>query len=116
MTEVIYDTDALQRHLYERSAILSRAAHALELAAMQLREAPDRSNCMKGSVDIRSAAMVALHGALGALELSGEYELAAFVLSASRELGGSPQPEASADSGAADSIGKTPGGVSTKRR
>lgn len=80
-----YDTDMLRRHLYERSAILNRAAHALELAAVQMREAPDRTNCMKSSVDIRAAAMVALHGALGALELSGAYDLAAFLEGISEE-------------------------------
>ena len=79
MSNVVYDPERLKRELSDRSAILTRAAHALELAAEQLREATDRSNCTKSSVDIRSAAMTAVHGALGALELSGQYDLAAFL-------------------------------------
>jgi hypothetical protein len=62
--------------LFERSAILTRAAHARELAADQLREAPAHGSWSKCSVEIHSAAMTAMHGALGALELSGEYRLA----------------------------------------
>jgi hypothetical protein len=70
-----YDPEQLRRELFERSAI-TRAAHALELAADQLREAPGQSSWAKCSVEIHSAAMTAMHGALGALELSGEYRLA----------------------------------------
>lgn len=79
MARATYDPQSLQRELSDRSAVLSRAAHALELAAEQLREAPSRGSCLRSSVDIRAAAMTAMHGALGALALSGEYELAAYV-------------------------------------
>lgn len=79
MGSTSYDPESLRRELFERSAILTRAAHALELAAEQLREAPRAGSCQRSSVEIRSAAMTAMHGALGALELSGEYELAAYL-------------------------------------
>ncbi|HEY5958130.1 MAG TPA: hypothetical protein VIV60_16315 [Polyangiaceae bacterium] len=80
-----YDPEELRRRLYDRSAVLTRASHALELAADQLREASDLQNFLKSSVDVRSAAMTAMHGALGALELSGEFELAAFIQSVATE-------------------------------
>lgn len=79
MARATYDPESLRRELSDRSAILTRAAHALELAAEQLREAPSQGSCLRSSVDIRAAAMTAMHGALGVLELSGEYELAAFI-------------------------------------
>ena len=85
MARASYDPESLRRELFDRSTILTRAAHALELAAEQLREAPSHGNYRESSVDIRSAAMTAMHGALGALELSGEYEVAAFIESITSE-------------------------------
>lgn len=73
------DAESLRRQLFYRSDVLIRAAHALELAAGQLRQAADHANYLKSSVDIRAAAMIAMHGAFEALELSGEYEFAAWI-------------------------------------
>ena len=83
MARASYDPESLRRELFDRSELLNRAAHALELAAEQLREAPGAGNCQKSSVEIRSAAMTAMHGALGALVVSGEYEMAAYLESIS---------------------------------
>lgn len=79
MRKVIFDREQLRRELFDRSALLIRSAHALELAAEQLREAPRRDSWSAVSVDIHSAAMTAMHGALGALALSGEYQMAALI-------------------------------------
>ncbi|HEY5956527.1 MAG TPA: hypothetical protein VIV60_08245 [Polyangiaceae bacterium] len=87
MARATYDPESVRRELFERSAILIRAAHALELAAEQLREAPGQGSWTKCSVEIHSAAMTAMHGALGALEISGEYRLAAVLEECSAEKG-----------------------------
>ncbi len=79
MANVAYDPESLRRELFDRSAVLTRAAHALELAAGQLREAPCRVSSMECSVHIRSAAMTALQGAFSAFEVSAAYDLAAFL-------------------------------------
>ncbi|HEY5958897.1 MAG TPA: hypothetical protein VIV60_20190 [Polyangiaceae bacterium] len=84
MARATYDPESVRRELFERSAILIRAAHALELAAEQLREAPCQGSWTKCSVEIHSAAMTAMHGAL---EISGEYRLAAFLEECSLEKG-----------------------------
>jgi hypothetical protein len=85
MANAAYDPGRLRRELFDRSAVLTRAAHALELAAGQLREAPCHGSCMACSVHIRSAAMTALQGAFGAFEVSAAYELAAFMESITEE-------------------------------
>jgi hypothetical protein len=68
----------LGRHLYDQSAVFTRAAHALEAAAEQLREAHS-SNYEKAAAEVRSASLVAMHAALSAHQLVGTYELAAWL-------------------------------------
>jgi hypothetical protein len=89
MRRATYDPECLRRELFDRSAVLTRAAYALELAAGQLREAPSYGSCAESSVYIRSAAMTALQGAFGAFQVSAAYELAAFMESITEESGAS---------------------------
>jgi|GEM_PF-5799772 len=79
MARAEYDRDRLRRELFDRSAVLTRAAHALELAAGQLREAPCQDSSLQISVHIRAAAMTAMQGAFGAFDVSAAYEFAAFL-------------------------------------
>lgn len=67
----------LRRHLFEQSAVFTRAAHALVAAADQLREAHSQDFARAAS-EIRSASLVAMHAALSAHQLVGTYELAAW--------------------------------------
>ena len=80
------DEEQLRRRLYDGSAVFTRAAHALELAADQLREAHSR-DFAAAATEAESAAMVAMHAALSVHRLVGAYELAAWMQAAS-ESGG----------------------------
>jgi carbohydrate-selective porin OprB len=64
--------------LFERSAVFTRAAHALEAAADQLRQAHGR-DFAKAAAEAQSASMVAMHAALSAHQLVGAYETAAWL-------------------------------------
>ncbi|HEY5956387.1 MAG TPA: hypothetical protein VIV60_07545 [Polyangiaceae bacterium] len=76
--QLTVDAQALRRHLYDNSAVFTRAAIALEAAAAQLREAHS-DDLAKAATEAQSAAMVAMHAALSAHQLVGAYELAAWV-------------------------------------
>ncbi|MGC4068929.1 MAG: hypothetical protein QM784_30650 [Polyangiaceae bacterium] len=82
-----YNPEVLQRELYDRSQALTRAAHALVVAADQLRQAHSR-DYGKSETEVRAAALVAMHAALSAYELIGRYELAAWLASASEAESG----------------------------
>jgi hypothetical protein len=77
-TSAPWEPEALHRELYRRSQTLTRSAHALDAAAVQLREAHVRDHG-KAATDVRSAALVAMHAALSAYELVGAYDLAAWL-------------------------------------
>lgn len=77
-TRVCLDELELRRYLYDKSAVFTRAAHALEAAADQLREAHS-SDFAGAATQAQSAAMVAMHAALSAHRLIGAYELAAWM-------------------------------------
>ncbi|MGC4065908.1 MAG: hypothetical protein QM784_14915 [Polyangiaceae bacterium] len=72
------EAQSLGRHLFERSAVFTRAAHALEAAANQLRQAHCR-DFAKAAAEAQSASMVAMHAALSAHQLVGAYETAAWL-------------------------------------
>lgn len=86
METLCLDEEQLRRRLYDGSAVFTRAAHALELAAEQLREAHG-SDFAAAATEAESAAMVAMHAALSVHRLVGAYELAAWVQAAG-ESGG----------------------------
>ena len=78
-----YDPDALSRELYNRSAILTQAAHAFTIAADQLMQA-HASDHSKSSATVRTAAHAAVRAALSACELIGSYDLARWIARRSR--------------------------------
>ncbi len=75
---VTFEVKQLRRHLYEQSAVFTGAAHAMIAAADQLRAAHSNDFC-RAAVEVRSAAMVAMHAALSAHQLVGAYELAGWL-------------------------------------
>lgn len=78
-----YDPAALSRELYNRSAILTQAAHALTTAADQLAQAHSRDHS-KSAANVRTAAYAAARAALSACELIGAYDLARWIARRSR--------------------------------
>jgi carbohydrate-selective porin OprB len=83
----------LSRYLFEQSAVFTRAAHALEAAADQLREAHG-NDFERAATEVRSASLVAMHAALSAHQLVGTYELAAWYQRAERATAGSNDDDA----------------------
>lgn len=73
-----YDPEALRRELYNRSVALTRSAHALTTAASQLVQAHGRDST-RSAAEVRTAAFAAMLAALGAYELIGGYDLAAWL-------------------------------------
>ena len=78
-----YDPDCLSRELYNRSAILTQAAHTFSSAADQLVQAHS-NDYSKSAADVRTAAYSAVRAALSAYELIGAYELARWLTRRSR--------------------------------
>ena len=79
----VYDPEALQRELYNRSIVLTRSAHALSTAAEQLLRAHGR-DVTRSAVDVRTAALSAMIAAVNAYELVGGYDLAGWLERRSR--------------------------------
>jgi hypothetical protein len=76
--KIALSSEELRRHLYDKSEVFTRAAHALVAAADQLREAHCR-DFAKAAIEAQSASMVAMHAALSAHHLVGAYELAGWL-------------------------------------
>lgn len=77
-SRVTLDPRQLHRFLYGQSSVFTGAAHALEGAADRLRAAHG-SDYTKAATELRLAALSAIHAALSAHRLVGEYELAAWL-------------------------------------
>lgn len=82
-----YEPEALRRELYNRSVALTRSAHALTTAASQLMQAHGRDST-RSAAEVRNAAFAAMLAALGAYELIGGYDLAAWLDRWSQESNG----------------------------
>jgi hypothetical protein len=83
LSPMTYDPDALSRELYNRSAILTQAAHALTITADQLVQAHNRDHS-KSAAAVRTATYAAVRAALSACELIGAYDLARWIARKSR--------------------------------